>query len=252
MTLEQTNKTIPNWDSTIVTNPQVTIVKGDDKTGNLYKLANIQDFVNHVKFADLVTADGGFDVSENYNEQENQSYRLIYTEIICALSCLEKEGVFICKMFDCFEIRTIKLLWFISQLFTKVCITKPFTSRPANSERYLIAKGFLGISKSYLQELQQIIPKLTNHPDMDIFSNTFVPIAFINHIKQYITHVVMEQITNILLTFYLITHSVKQQIYKLQLSYSIDWCRKFKHPISNQCKQIQKNMNRHQWKHSWR
>ena len=36
---------------------------------------------------------------------------------------------------------TIDLIWLLYQLFDKICITKPPTSRPANSERFVVCKG---------------------------------------------------------------------------------------------------------------
>ena len=34
--------------------------------------------------------------------------------------------------------------------FNKITITKPNTSRPCNSEKYIVCEEFLGVSKDYL------------------------------------------------------------------------------------------------------
>ena len=44
--------------------------------------------------ADLVTADGGFDFSTNFNKQEQSSLRIIFCEIVTALSVQKKGGAF--------------------------------------------------------------------------------------------------------------------------------------------------------------
>ena len=47
------------------------ISDGVDKTSNLYNYENASDFIRKVNlnYCHLVTADGGFDYSNNYNSQ---------------------------------------------------------------------------------------------------------------------------------------------------------------------------------------
>ena len=42
-------------------------------------------------------------------------------------------------------------------MYDEVHITKPLTSRPANSEKYIVCKGFKGIDENYLQKLYIIV-----------------------------------------------------------------------------------------------
>ena len=49
---------------------------------------------------DIITADGGFDFSIDYNRQESLSIRLIYTQILYAITMQNYNGTFILKMFD--------------------------------------------------------------------------------------------------------------------------------------------------------
>ena len=46
------------------------------------------------KKVDLVTADGGFDYSKSYNSQEDNSYKLNYSEIFVALNIQKLRGNF--------------------------------------------------------------------------------------------------------------------------------------------------------------
>lgn len=58
------------------------------------------------------------------------------------LTCLRLGGNFVCKFFDIFDEWTADLLWLLYQLFDSICITKPLSSDPTLSERYIICKGF--------------------------------------------------------------------------------------------------------------
>ena len=42
----------------------------------------------------IVTADGGFDFSNDYNQQENNSRKLIFIEILYIISLQKKEKLF--------------------------------------------------------------------------------------------------------------------------------------------------------------
>ncbi len=46
-------------------------------------------------------------------------------------------GHFVCKVFDMFTPYSVGLFYLLYRSFDKVCIFKPVTSRPANSERYM-------------------------------------------------------------------------------------------------------------------
>ena len=52
-----------------------------------------------------------------------------------------------CKIFDTFMIPTVKLLFFLGCFYEEIYLNKPLTSRPANSEKYIVAKNFKGIDK---------------------------------------------------------------------------------------------------------
>ena len=45
-------------------------------------------------------------------------------------------GHFVCKVFDMFTPFSVGLFYLLYRCFERVCIFKPVTSRPANSERY--------------------------------------------------------------------------------------------------------------------
>ena len=55
----------------------------------------------------------------------------------CCVYCSSSSagGHFICKVFDQFTPFSVGLLYLLYRCFEQVCIIKPVTSRPANSER---------------------------------------------------------------------------------------------------------------------
>ena len=58
-------------------------------------------------------------------------------------------GDFTCKLFDSFTPFTVVIIYILYRHFEKITIIKPFTSRPANSERYF-ALGFCISIRNFL------------------------------------------------------------------------------------------------------
>ena len=105
ITLYSDNKDIPGWNKSknfLKKNENVVINYGKDNTGDLYKLDNIIEYSKLFasEKAELVTADGGFDFSYNFNRQEQLSYRIIL-QIVTALTVQKIGGSFVIKVFIC-------------------------------------------------------------------------------------------------------------------------------------------------------
>ena len=124
-------------DRAITSNPKFHIISPHD--GNLYNYDNLVE-AKAIK-VDLVCADGGFE-TKNENLQSLYIYPLIFCEFVHAVNTLKKGGVFVCKLFDTFDERTVQAIAALSLYFKRVCITKPEESRLVNSERYLVAVDF--------------------------------------------------------------------------------------------------------------
>jgi 23S rRNA U2552 (ribose-2'-O)-methylase RlmE/FtsJ len=118
------------------------ILYGSDNTGNLY--TNWDWLINFVLSQgdgiDLVTADGGFDVesSPDYSRQEYLTSRLLLTELLIAISCCQTGGNIMIKVFDTVTSISAQTLFLAACCFESISLFKPISSRPANSERYLI------------------------------------------------------------------------------------------------------------------
>jgi 23S rRNA U2552 (ribose-2'-O)-methylase RlmE/FtsJ len=143
---------IPAWKKSqhfLQENKNVHIEAGLDKTGNILSLDNFV-YIHEMygSSMDLITADGGFDFSTDFDHQEVNMTKLLYGQIVYAL-CMQKQGGhFVLKIFDVFMQQTMDMLALLASMYERVYITKPNTSRSANSEKYVVCKGFLH-SSSY-------------------------------------------------------------------------------------------------------
>ena len=143
---------------------------------------------------DLVTADGGFDEEERYDEKEVLHYKLILSEVICILCTQKQGGTCVLKVFDTFTMTTVSILHLLCQHYESFSIRKPATSRPTNSERYVICHGFLGTKwdSKVLQAL--LIPELRN----GMLLNLDVPQSFVSHIAEIADKLARDQAEAIL------------------------------------------------------
>ena len=243
------NQDIPDIDKSKFNN--IKLSYGKDGTGNLYNLDNILEFQRHCggkESIDIVTADGGFDFSINFNEQEQLSYRLLFCELVTALSINNRGGTFILKIFDTFTLLTNKLIFLLTKYYKKIYITKPHTSRPANSEKYLICKDFVGIPDNHLSKLFNVVKNwgLNNKHDIyDIFTFS-IPNDFVMIMYEFNNYIIKNQLLNILKTFMYIDqekltskeiNSRKQN----QTLYAIEWCKKYNQPININSRYIKMN-----------
>lgn len=233
MSLYANDNTIPKWNNLLLKNSNINVYYGNDGTGDLYNIENIlalSKICSHN--VDIVTCDGGFNFSENYDQQEQQSYRLILCQIISALNILKTGGTLLVKIFDIFTKFTVKIIYFLTSLFDTVNIVKPFTSRCANSEKYIICKNFKPIDKLIIDNLNICVEDmqiLTNQGKYitDIFDFE-VPEEFYNLVKNYNELIISQQLKNIIKTLILIDLNNQSINYKKkQIEASEKWCKKY-------------------------
>ena len=133
---------------------------------------------------ELVTADGGIELTtdEEYEYQELYNVKLFFSEAITAMACQALGGKYIMKIYDSFFDTTIDILTLLTIYYERVRITKPHTSRPASSERYLVCENFKGISKEKLKELFDLLEKWVNiEKNMDYLKNESFVMKFLNY-----------------------------------------------------------------------
>lgn len=250
ITLRSSDGDVPGWNSSrkfLKKNRNVEICYGSDGTGNLYNINNILHFasVTGVGNVELVTADGGFDFSVDFNNQERMFYRLLLCEVVTALSIQKVGGTFVCKIFDIFHKFTYDILYILYNLYDELIIDKPKTSRPANSEKYIIARGFRGISSIYLKQLQDIILLW----DDNITSIVGPPMdnRLIKEITGYNNKFIEKQIRNIEKTLDKIIHkytvSDLEETRKKQCMCAVEWCNTYEQRINRNCYVLKKHYN---------
>jgi 23S rRNA U2552 (ribose-2'-O)-methylase RlmE/FtsJ len=120
---------------------------GDDGTGDVTNSDNIRSFAELVhaqtegRGVDLLTGDGGASVEGDENDQETLLKQLVLAQCLTALMTVAEGGDFVCKLFDSYTPFTVGLLFIMYRCFSSFALVKPFSSRPANSERYLVCLG---------------------------------------------------------------------------------------------------------------
>lgn len=244
--IEDKNINIPGWnkaDFLLKNHPNIELVSGADKSGDLYKEKNLKYIIKkYANSMDIITADGGFDFSSDFNKQEQIAFRLIFTQVIYALVMQKKNGHFVLKIFDIFEDCTTDILYLLSSFYEKVIIMKPYTSRYANSEKYVVCKNFK------YEKIDDLYPKFIgilkffngfDFSKYKIKSILDIPIQnyYINSINEINAILGHQQIENILNTIKIITHKDKKQekIYNLKcqnVTKCINWCIKNNIPYS--------------------
>ena len=216
---------------------------GIDKKGDLFNIDNLWYCYNKYRGTiDLITGDGGFDFSVDFNKQEINANKLIFCQMCFAIAMQKKNGSFILKIFDVFTNATIDILYILSQLYKKIYIVKPNTSRYANSERYVICKYFKDDNiLPILTKLTSIYPFINANISIKRFLQIDIPYIFINKLEDINAIIGQQQLENILTTFYLIENSKEEKIdtiKKNNIQKCIQWCIKYKIPYNKNCQSL--------------
>jgi hypothetical protein len=97
--------------------------------------------------ANIYTSDVGIEIEKDkLNQQEELTAFINYGQILSGLLSLAIGGTLITKQFTFYTPFSRSLIAIVASLFDETYIIKPKTSRPTNSEVYLVGKGFKGIS----------------------------------------------------------------------------------------------------------
>jgi cap2 methyltransferase len=178
------NKYFPNW------SPNNWFF-GPDGTGDILNPNNIVNGVwpRFNQQCDLVTADGSINCQHDPNNQELIVAPIKLAEIAAGLKCLKKGGMFVIKYFTCFEPQTICQLWLLASLFRQLIVFKQLTSKPGNSEIYIICRDYYGVEDSeYFEKLVQCPPNKL------LFSIDIIPKKFVTFITNTMNNIVNHQI----------------------------------------------------------
>jgi 23S rRNA U2552 (ribose-2'-O)-methylase RlmE/FtsJ len=161
ISLKSDRRSVPHWKLGFnwMQANGVRIHRGADGTGDILKSRNVDAFVEACGgegSCDIVTGDGGFDFSSDFNDQEAQVLRLLAAQCLVALRLLAPGGCCVIKMFDAFNADTRAVVASFLSCFSEREFSKPRTSRPGNSERYLVCGGFADASTALKNSLRAI------------------------------------------------------------------------------------------------
>lgn len=153
------NDDVPKYHKEIFNHSKVTVLTGQDNTGNLYNNTNLKHIGNLLKNKNVsfVTGDGGINDNGDFNSKEIDNTRLLVSQVYTMLLVLKSGGDFVVKIFDTFTKPTIDIIYILTCIFQECYIVKPCTSRPTNSEKYMVCKGFV---KSAIANLEGIFESI--------------------------------------------------------------------------------------------
>jgi 23S rRNA U2552 (ribose-2'-O)-methylase RlmE/FtsJ len=220
--------TIPKWNNTLKKNKNFTIENGIKNNGDICDLNNIISIINKIgrNKIDIVTGDGGFDYSNDYSKQEENSLKLILSEILIAINIQKIGGKFICKIFDIFNENTLKLLYILNILYEKITIYKPKTSRNSNSEKYLICEEYYG----YNLNINNILCRyyLTNKIDINLSKDFVDEIINYNELYCNLQKKYINEGINIINN-----NKINNYASHNQIKLTVQWCKEHNIPLNN-------------------
>jgi len=238
---DEDNMNIPSWKKSqqfLIKNPNVFIENGCTNNGDILDYNNFEYVVGkYGSTMDIMTGDGGFDFSNDFNKQETSISRLLFAQMCYALFLQKHNGCFVLKTFDCFFKHSIDIIYILCGYYKEIYICKPQTSRYANSEKYIICKGFIGLNDESRTYLKSCFKTMLQNKDKNILSyiNIELPRYFVTKIEEYNAIFGQQQIENINNTLLLLEHNKNdkiQNIMKTHIQKCIFWCNKYSVPYN--------------------
>lgn len=235
MTLKSTKSQIPGWKRSsrfLKKHSEIQLLYGSDMTGNILSKDNQDFFCARAKDAMIFTADGGFDFSTDYAKQEENSFLLVLASFYIGLRCLKQGGVIVIKLFDIYSPVMVDLIVGTGATFDSFLVYKPATSRPCNSERYFIGKGYKGmeVAREWIEHLEKAQRKHLERPLTrlcDIAGDS----PYVTAIKEQIQW--QEDLQNKHIERAMCMTKEDIEIYvKDALEKSVEWCTTFSVPYS--------------------
>uniref|UniRef100_A0A3Q2NN56 Cap-specific mRNA (nucleoside-2'-O-)-methyltransferase 1 n=1 Tax=Fundulus heteroclitus TaxID=8078 RepID=A0A3Q2NN56_FUNHE len=158
---------------------------GVDGDGDITRPENVTAFRNFVmestdrRGLHFLMADGGFSVDGQENIQEILTKQLLLCQFLTALSTLRTGGHFVCKTFDLFTPFSVGLVYLLYLCFDRISLFKPVTSRPANSERYIVCRSLKPGSDAVREYMFRVNLKLNQLRNRDTDVTEVVPLSII-------------------------------------------------------------------------
>jgi len=236
--IEKKNNNVPGWkksENFLKKHPNVFIETGATGNGDLYDPDNFKYcFQKHQNSFHIITGDGGFDFSSDFNNQEEQAFRLIFTQVMYAIAMQKLGGTFILKIYDCFLLPTNQLIYLLSCFYNNVYISKPNTSRHANSEKYIVCTYFKETDTTLIASKFHRVLTVLKTIKFDIYSisqiiNLPINLYFKNHLEEINAIFGQQQIENIINTTKIVSFREKKndklnQNKIINIQKCVNWC----------------------------
>ena len=244
MTLQSSSQNTPGWKKSggvlnRISSGKFRVVDGADGSGDVSRYCNYMDCVERYRASmDIVTADGGFDFTVDFNKQEMVALRLVISEVFMALAIQKRGGYFILKIYDIFMKATIQVIYLLCNMYENVFLYKPHMSRSANSEKYIVCKNMLTeATPECLAKFGEIIRKMEESPDYVVESIIDVEIdnMFLTKMNDICSVIGQQQLENISVTLNLIMNPKSEKIEsykKSNMMNCINWCIKHNLPYN--------------------
>jgi len=250
ITLIDSNRNVPTWkiSKELCKQYNINLLNGFDGSGSLYRLCNINDLINKIgaNTCDFITADGGFDFSNDFNKQEDMCLRLIVCEIYTAIHLQAEGGTLVLKIFDIHKPATIAILYILYTWYDQMYIIKPLTSRPANSEKYVVlsnASAFESKPKELIGFLHDIVCNYYSCLDT-LTNNVKVSGEFMQQIVEFNQGFITQQVAQIQKTIEYIDRDFdrdsEELIIQKQVKFAKDWCEKYGMKVSEKAVEFYK------------
>ena len=110
--------------------------------------------------ADFVSADGGTEIAD-LNCAEQQITPLVLAQAAVALRLQAQGGCLVLKVFEGCTLPTRQLFEVLRQLYEKIMLFKPRSSKVCNSERYVVAVGLKSpvVAREVAKQLRAIVER---------------------------------------------------------------------------------------------
>ena len=238
--IDDDDHSVPGWRKSkafLSKHTDVYIEKGADERGDLMVAENLKHcFMKYRGSIDLVTADGGFDFSLDFNHQETVSAKLIFCQIAFAAAVQKKGGNFVIKFFDTFTQISLDVLYLLSLLYDSVYFVKPQTSRHANSEKYVVCKGFrMSNTEELVKRFFHCFQAFPSDENMIRLLNVPIPYVYSSRVEEYNAIFGQQQIESISSTLNLIDNNKYDRLESMKKAHvqkCVTWCQRYRVPYN--------------------
>lgn len=162
---------------------------GCEGNGDITSPANIRSWIaDNIKY-DLVTSDVKYSPQDmDFAEEENVNTPVQFGQVLCTLGVLARGGTAILKFLTLYEKQTIDIIALLCSVFTHIYITKPETSRPYNSEIYLVCMDYKNTRCPHMENLLHHLNYTRNVSNIRFLDGDIDPelLLHINRVNKYL------------------------------------------------------------------